>query len=254
MTVFFISDLHLSAERDDLTASFKSFLRNEVIPEAKTLYILGDLFEYWIGADLANPFIDEIAASLLELSEAHGIKTYFMPGNRDFLIDNKFCQRCGMELLSDPSCVTIDQQQVLLMHGDSLCTQDKWYQRYRRLARHPLTRFLFLASPRKLRQLIADKLRQQSKQMTAGKSHQVLDVDDGAVRQVMAKHQVNILIHGHTHRPAVHTWIDDGKRCKRIVLGDWGRHNWVLRTNEKGMQLVSANVEELEHAAAVVTD
>lgn len=240
MTAYLISDLHLSPQRPELTRSFLRFLQQQVIPEATELYILGDFFEYWIGHGINQVLLDEISGALRTLAIKYKIKTYFMPGNRDFLVDAKFCASCKMTLLSDPTKVEIQGEAVLLMHGDSLCTQDKWYQRYRKLSRNAMIQKLFLALPLTLRQSIADKLRQQSNKHTPRKPAKLLDVDHHAALEAMSTHQVKTLIHGHTHRPAVHWHKAHGDNFRRIVLGDWGKENWVLKCDQGTMQLVEA--------------
>ncbi|MGE3318721.1 MAG: UDP-2,3-diacylglucosamine diphosphatase [Candidatus Berkiella sp.] len=210
--VLFISDLHLSATNPEMVALFMHFLEGPV-KGAKALYILGDLFDVWVGQDIHREFQETIQQALAKVVKA-GTPVYFMSGNRDFLLQNAYLEAAGIKRLADPTLIDLHGKPTLLMHGDTLCTQDKAYQRFRRIAQNPLTRFLFLCLPKNTRDNISKKLRAKSQQYQKTQNLTILDVTEEAVQQVMNKFQVNQLIHGHVHRPNIHD-------NKRFVLGDW---------------------------------
>ncbi|MDY7218903.1 UDP-2,3-diacylglucosamine diphosphatase [Denitrificimonas sp. JX-1] len=230
--ILLISDLHLHEERPDITGAFLAFLE-QYAQQAQALYILGDFFEVWIGDDAMTPFQHSIAAALHQVA-TQGTQIYLMHGNRDFLIGKKFCQLAQCKLLQDPSLVSLAGEQVLLMHGDSLCTSDHSYIRLRKVLRNPLVLFVLRHLPLRTRQRLAGDLRQKSKTSTRMKAMNITDVNPEAVEQVMQQHQVRTLIHGHTHRPAVHN-LTDNKR--RIVLGDWENQGWFLQVTQADFAL-----------------
>ena len=232
MSVLLISDLHLQEERPDVTRAFFDFLQNRA-RGAEALYILGDFFEVWIGDDGMTPFQHEIAGALRELSEA-GTRIYLMHGNRDFLIGKRFCREAGCILLSDPHKVQMNGEPVLLMHGDSLCTLDVGYMKLRRWLRNPLSLLILRNLPLSTRQKLARKLRNESRAQTRMKASEIVDVTPQEVAKVMAAHGVRTLIHGHTHRPAVHNLEVNGQPARRIVLGDWDHQGWALQVDETG--------------------
>ncbi|MBA1191154.1 UDP-2,3-diacylglucosamine diphosphatase [Pseudomonas entomophila] len=233
--ILLISDLHLQEERPDITRAFLALLDGRA-RSASALYILGDFFEAWIGDDGMSPFQQSICQALRAVSD-RGTAVYLMHGNRDFLIGPGFCEAAGCTLLDDPTVVDLGGERVLLMHGDSLCTRDVGYMKLRRLLRHPLTlwvlRHLSLAS----RQRLARKLRNESKAQTRMKATEIIDVTAEEVPRVMAAHGVRTLIHGHTHRPAIHKLMVDDEPARRIVLGDWDRQGWALQVDDQGLQL-----------------
>lgn len=186
---------------------------------AKELYILGDLFDAWVGADINRDFQNQIQTALNQLKQK-GVDLYYMAGNRDFLMEQHFIQAAGCKKLSDPTIISLHGIKTLLTHGDTLCTQDITYQRYRRVAQHPLTRFLFLHFPKTIRQNIGKKLRMKSQQYQQGQSFEILDVCKVTVQKTMAKQNIKQLIHGHVHRPALHH-VNLLYPAKRAVLGDW---------------------------------
>jgi UDP-2,3-diacylglucosamine hydrolase len=213
----FISDLHLSEERPAANERFFSFLEKEA-RGAESLYILGDFFEYWIGDDdLAWPFNAVIAGSLRNLSQS-GVPLYFMHGNRDFLVAEGFCRATGARLLEDPVVVDLQGEKTLLMHGDTLCTDDLDYQNWRRTARSAAWQAGFLAKSIDERRRAVGAMREKSKEVIAAKPPEIMDVNDGAVREAMQHHGVKRLIHGHTHRPGHHRVAGIGERW---VLPDW---------------------------------
>lgn len=230
--ILLISDLHLEEKRPDITRAFLLFLATRA-RQAEALYILGDFFEVWIGDDGMTPFQHEIAGALRELSEA-GTRIYLMHGNRDFLIGKAFCREAGCTLLSDPHKVQMGGEPVLLMHGDSLCTLDVGYMKLRRWLRNPLSLLILRNLPLSTRQKLARKLRNESRAQTRMKASEIVDVTPQEVIKVMAAHGVRTLIHGHTHRPAVHNLEVNGQPARRIVLGDWDHQGWALQVDETG--------------------
>jgi UDP-2,3-diacylglucosamine hydrolase len=222
----FISDLHLEESRPDITRAFLAFLQDRAV-NAHTLYILGDFFEAWIGDDEHTPLQEHIAAALKQVSDG-GTAVYVMHGNRDFLLGADYCQRIGATLLDDPTVIDLYGTPTLLMHGDSLCTADTEYQKFRTNMRNPKTQQMLLARPLKDRQLMARQLREMSMAKNKGKAQAIMDVASEEVVRVMEQHSVPQLIHGHTHRPARHSLMANGKAAERIVLGDWDTHMWWL--------------------------
>lgn len=248
MSVLFISDLHLEAERPDITRAFLHFLEQRA-SQAEALYILGDFFEVWIGDDGMDDFQRGIAAALRRLS-ASGTRIYLMHGNRDFLIGRRFCREAGCQLLREGSVVDLYGERVLLLHGDSLCTRDESYQRLRKRLRNPLSLWLLRNLPLSTRRKLARKLRDASRMRTREKAAEIVDVTPEAVPQVMAAHGVHTLIHGHTHRPAVHQLQIGGQHAQRIVLGDWDRQGWVLVVDPQGYRLESFSLDDTFQTAS----
>lgn len=229
MTTLFISDLHLEESRPDITGAFLGFLNREA-PGAEQLYILGDFFEAWIGDDERTPLQEQVAQALRRLSE-NGTRIFLMHGNRDFLLGEDFCARAGAALLDDPTVIDLYGIPTLLMHGDSLCTADVEYQKFRANMRNPQTQKLILALPLKDRQQMARQLREMSMATNRGKAEDIMDVTPAEVVRVMESHNVRQMVHGHTHRPAVHSLETHGKTATRIVLGDWDENVWWLIAN-----------------------
>jgi UDP-2,3-diacylglucosamine hydrolase len=243
VTTLFISDLHLDGSRPEITGLFLKFLEEEA-RKASSLYILGDFFEVWIGDDDGDLHHAQVMAGLKALTTA-GVPMYLMHGNRDFLIGKRFAERTGVRLLTDPKVVDLGGSPTLLMHGDTLCTDDLQYQRARRLLRNPLVQGIYLALPLSLRRRIAAFARAKSKSDTAAKAAYIMDVNQQAVESVMVQHGVRRLIHGHTHRPGVHRFKSaDGKPMERIVLGDWYEQSSILRWGDKGGQLSDGRVSD----------
>ncbi|WP_172152270.1 UDP-2,3-diacylglucosamine diphosphatase [Pseudomonas tumuqii] len=232
--ILLISDLHLEQERPDISRAFLHFLESRA-SEAEALYILGDFFEVWIGDDAISPFQRSIAQALRQLSD-NGTRIYLMHGNRDFMIGQAFCREAGCTLLRDPSLVELGGEKVLLMHGDSLCTQDEAYMRLRRWLRNPLSLFILRNLPLSTRRKLARKLRKESREQTRMKASGIVDVTPAEVPRIMAAHGVRTLIHGHTHRPAVHQLQVAGQPARRIVLGDWDSQGWALQVDDQGFR------------------
>jgi len=227
MSTLFISDLHLSTERPAITALFLDFLHTRA-RQAEALYILGDLFEYWIGDDVATlPEYRPLIDGLRELTAA-GVPVYVMHGNRDFLLGDGFAQQTGCRLIPDPTLVSLYGENVLLMHGDTLCTDDVAYLKFREMVRNPDWVKMFLGKSVAERVAIVRDYREISKTATATKKPEIMDVNPLAVEAAMRQHGVRHLIHGHTHRPAQHDLQLDGQRARRTVLGDWYDQGSVL--------------------------
>lgn len=233
--ILLISDLHLQEERPDITRAFLDLLDGRA-RHAKALYILGDFFEVWIGDDAMTPFQTTICQALRTLSDS-GTQVYLMHGNRDFLIGETFCKAAGCTLLRDPSVVTLGGEPVLLMHGDSLCTLDLGYMKMRRYLRNPVSLWILRHLPLGTRQKLARKLRNESRTQVRMKANDIVDVTPEEVPRVMAEHGVLTLVHGHTHRPAIHKLMVNDQPARRIVLGDWDRQGWALEVDEQGFQL-----------------
>jgi UDP-2,3-diacylglucosamine hydrolase len=219
MTTLFISDLHLDPSRPEITRLFLEFIEHEA-SKADALYILGDLFEAWIGDDAGDPLGDTVAAALARLHE-RGVPCFYIHGNRDFLLGDAYARRARMTLLADPSLVEIGGEPVLLMHGDTLCTDDAPYQAFRKQTHDPAWQRAFLARPIAEREAFAAKAREESRRYTKSVADAITDVNPEAVVAAMRSHGVQRLLHGHTHRPAIHALAIDGREAKRIVLGDW---------------------------------
>ena len=239
--ILLISDLHLEQERPDISRAFLHFLETQA-RQAQALYILGDFFEVWIGDDAITAFQQKIAQALRQLSE-HGTQVFLMHGNRDFLIGKQFCRLAGCTLLRDPALVDFNGEKVLLMHGDSLCTQDIAYMKMRRWLRNPLSLFILRNLPLSTRQKLARKLRNESKLQTRMKASEIVDVTPSEVSRIMTQYGVQTLIHGHTHRPATHALQIAGQPAQRIVLGDWDKHGWVLQVDAGGYHQSSFALE-----------
>ena len=226
MTTLFISDLHLEESRPDITEAFLGFL-DGTASGVDQLYILGDFFEAWIGDDERTPLQEQIAAALRKLRDS-GTDIFLMHGNRDFLIGEDFCKRAGASLLDDPTVIDLHGTPTLLMHGDSLCTADVEYQKFRANMRNPQWQQMILQRPLEDRQQMARQLREISMAKNQGKEEFIMDVTPEEVVKDMEAHGVQRMIHGHTHRPAVHELSANGLPAKRIVLGDWDKNVWWL--------------------------
>ena len=218
--VLFISDLHLAAERPEINEAFFDFLAREA-RQAAALYILGDLFEYWAGDDdLDDPLHGAVAGGLRRLT-ASGVPVDVIPGNRDFLLGKRFEAATGARLLGDLALLNLFGITTLIMHGDTLCTDDTRYQAYRATVRKPWLQTLYFALPRSVRQRIVGGIRGHSRQVTSAKRPEIMDVNHAAVADALRSHGYPRLIHGHTHRPACHRHEVDGHPCERWVLDAW---------------------------------
>lgn len=232
----FISDLHLTPERPAANDRFFRFL-DRIAAGAAELYILGDFFEAWVGDDdLHEPLHAGIAAALRRLTDA-GLRLYLMHGNRDFLLGEAFCRAAGAGLLAEPAVIDLGGVPTLLMHGDTLCTDDLDYQRFRRMVRDPAWQAAFLARPIAERHALARELRARSERVKGEKRAEIMDANADAVAEAFRRHGVSRMIHGHTHRPARHEHAVDGRCCTRWVLPDWYDTGGYLACDQDGCAL-----------------
>ena len=222
MTKLFISDLHLHQTRPEVTGLFQDFIDEllTITTPNPELYILGDLFEFWIGDDFEDPLYSEITNQLKNLVKS-GIKTYLMHGNRDFLIGENFLSKTGIELLKEPTIFSYKDKNIMLSHGDQFCIDDIEYQAYRKIVRNQEWQRSFLSFPIDKRLKILNEARDASIQSQDMKSNEIMDVNVNEVAAVIQKNNIDILIHGHTHRPRSHTIDIETKKSVRLVLGDW---------------------------------
>ena len=226
----FISDLHLAPERPEIIDLFLRFA-DDIVAKADKLYILGDFLEYWLGDDDPAEASQVVFNKLAELSDTHNTDLYFMHGNRDFLIGSKFAERCRLTLLEEPHLIEIQNRQALLMHGDTLCTDDIEYQKFRSMVRNKQWQREILSKSLEERIQIAKKMRQASSASTASKDEYIMDVNQQATDAAFIDNKVDLIIHGHTHRPMIHTKKINNIETTRIVLGDWYKTGSYLRIN-----------------------
>jgi UDP-2,3-diacylglucosamine hydrolase len=231
---YFISDLHLSADRPDITQCLIQFLEHEA-PHADALYVLGDLFEVWLGDDDVTTFSQSIAYAFKALSVS--VPIFFIHGNRDFAIREKFAKRAGMTILPEQAVIELYGTPTVILHGDELCTRDEEYMRFRKKARSWWWQSLMLSLPLAWRRRIANKGRGISKQNKQQLAQDIMDVTPEEVVTTMQRHQVQRMIHGHTHRPAIHMLKVNDADATRIVLGDWYTQGSVLRVSNSGVEL-----------------
>jgi UDP-2,3-diacylglucosamine hydrolase len=237
VSTLFISDLHIDASRPEITEQFVEFLRSEA-PGAEALYILGDLFESWVGDDAPDAGQRAAIAAIRQLT-AGGVPCFVMHGNRDFLLGQLFCSQSGAQLLPDPLLVTLYGEPVLVMHGDALCTDDRAYQRLRATVRDGDWQRQFLALSVTARRALAGAARVGSQAHTASVEYAITDVNADSVARALRGAATATLLHGHTHRPGIHPLTVDGRPCTRIVLGDWYAQGNVLRWDADGPELKS---------------
>ena len=230
MSIDFISDLHLDKTRPEVNKYFIKYLLN-LNKDITDLYILGDLFEYWVGDDDPMDGLDDIRSCITELGGK--INIWYMHGNRDFLISEKICNILKMKLLIDPSIIDVDGARILLVHGDTLCTDDIAYQKFRGLVRSEKWQSEMLAKPLRERLLIADSLRKKSIEANQGKEDNIMDVNASEVEKLIKVHSPNVIIHGHTHRPNIHIHEIDQQKVMRYVLGDWYDKFFILSLKNK---------------------
>ena len=235
MATLFISDLHLEAARPEIGEQFLAFLAGPA-RKAEALYILGDLFEAWIGDDDPSPYYAEMKQAIRELSDT-GVPVYFMHGNRDFMIGERFAEEAGVTLLADPYPVELHGEKVLLSHGDYLCTDDVEYQKVRAVTRNPEWQAMMMAKSIEERIAVARQAREQSLARNASITEEIMDVNQDAVEEAIREHDVDILLHGHTHRPAVHPFHVDERPVHRIVLGDWYEQGSMVEWDDDGPRL-----------------
>ncbi|CAM4187867.1 UDP-2,3-diacylglucosamine diphosphatase [Shewanella livingstonensis] len=228
-----MGDLHLSADRPDITQAFVYFL-NHGLDNTEALYIIGDLFEVWMGDDIAESFTIAIAEAIKTVSNS--IPVYFIHGNRDFMVGKQFCQRAGMQVLPEVYCIDLYGVNTVILHGDSLCTLDIAYQRFRRFRSLSIVRWVYARLPKKTRLNIAAKIRQKSVQGNQQKNYEIMDVEPSAVTALLASTGCQRMIHGHTHRPAIHQLT---AQHQRVVVGDWYTQGSVLNVSDNGCELIT---------------
>jgi UDP-2,3-diacylglucosamine hydrolase len=232
MRTAFVGDLHLSADRPDITQAFLQFLK-QGLDNVEALYIIGDLFEVWMGDDIAEIYTIEIANSIKLVSQR--IPVFFTQGNRDFMVGKAFCRKAGMTLLPDVYKTNLYDNSTVILHGDSLCTLDIGYQRFRRFRSLATVRWIYSHLPKQTRLNIAAKIRQKSQTGNKQKHYEIMDVEPSAVQRLLAETDCDLMIHGHTHRPNIHL-LAEGK--KRVVVGDWYTQGSVLMVDKSGCELV----------------
>lgn len=235
MTTLFISDLHLSPDTQDITACFVQFMRNEAI-HADALYVLGDLFEFWIGDEDRSEFALLIKNEFKTLV-ASGVPCFFTQGNRDFLVGQRFAKYTGVQLLGDETVIDIYGRKAVVLHGDTLCTQDTQYLEFRAKVHQPWLQWVFNKIPMFIKKKIVAKVQSGIRDEKEMKSLDIMDVTPSEVIRVMEAHQVDLMIHGHTHRPDVHTFEINNHPMTRIVLGDWYQQGSVLVVNDSNYDL-----------------
>lgn len=237
MARYFISDLHLQPSRTDLAKGYYAFC-DEHLTAGDELYILGDFFDAWIGDDEDGDFYRDVMQQLASLKE-QGISTFFMHGNRDFLVGTQFAEQTGVILLDEPSTLALsDGRTALLLHGDSLCTGDVEYIAFRQQVRNPAWQAQILALPLAHRRVMAADLRAKSKSMNSNKAEDIMDVAETSVNEAFENANTSLMIHGHTHRPNRHTHSNNLGTCERIVLGDWESTGWYLKDDNGAVDLV----------------
>lgn len=236
MSTLFIADLHLSVQEPAITAGFLHFIQRDAI-HADALYILGDLFESWIGDDDPEPLYRQVAAALKSLQQ-QGVPCYFIHGNRDFLLGKRFALESGMILLPEEKVVELYGRKIVILHGDTLCTDDTDYQHFRRRVHNPLIQQLFLWLPLRFRLRIAAYMRNQSQQNNSGKSQLIMDVNPHAVVETFERNHVSWMIHGHTHRPAVHIVELAAETAHRLVLGAWHVEGSMVKVTADSVELI----------------
>ena len=240
MTAWFASDLHLDPDTPQIAERFTRFLAGPV-RGARSLFLLGDLFEAWIGDDDPEPAHREVIAAIADVA-ATGTLVYVMRGNRDFMIGERFCADSGAVLLDDPAILHVGSGRLLLSHGDGLCVDDRAYQKLRALVRDPSLRGAFSRLPIEARRRLASEAREGSREHLANASDYITDVNQPAVESIMVGADVPIMIHGHTHRPGVHRFRSDGVERIRVVLGAWHDEAHVVRWDDAGWELIPCPV------------
>lgn len=235
MATLFVSDLHLDPARPAITALFLDFLARQA-GRADACYILGDLFEAWVGDDDDAELGRRVAGALRALADS-GVSVHFLHGNRDFLIGERFAAAAGVRLLPESEAINLYGEPVLLLHGDTLCTDDADYQAFRAQVRDPAWQARLLELPLAQRRALAGQLRETSQQATQLKETAITDVNLEAVDGALRARGIRRMIHGHTHRPAIHEWMLDGQPARRAVLGDWYDRGSVLRCDVTGWRL-----------------
>jgi UDP-2,3-diacylglucosamine hydrolase len=237
MSSCFISDLHLDHKREDIKKAFFKFLESEAY-EFKNLYILGDLFEVWIGDDFEDDFTNQVISKLKKFSQSNK-NIYIMHGNRDFLLGEKFAEKCGAKLIPDPLILDGKEKKIMLSHGDIFCTDDMEYQDFKEKVRNEKWKIEFLSKNLRDREQIAKNLRQESAVKNAKKQDYLMDVNKSEVEKIAQENKIEILIHGHVHRPKIHNEVFG----QRIVLGDWDKKYWFISLIGEQVRLHSCEIK-----------
>ncbi|WP_261817187.1 UDP-2,3-diacylglucosamine diphosphatase [Vibrio gallicus] len=234
MRTLFISDLHLTAEREDITRAFDAFMSQDALG-ADAVYILGDLFEFWVGDDDNSPFNQQVVSIIRRLVDS-GVPCFFVQGNRDFLVGKRFVKKTGAILLGDETVIDLYGRKTLIMHGDTLCTDDVKYQEFRAKVHQPWLQWVYNRIPLVWRRKLVKKVQTGASSEKETKSSQIMDVNPDAVAEAITRNGVELLIHGHTHRPNFHQ-LNDNKQ--RIVLGDWYSQSSILQVTEHDIELIN---------------
>jgi UDP-2,3-diacylglucosamine hydrolase len=237
MSSCFISDLHLDHKREDIKKAFFKFLESEAY-EFKNLYILGDLFEVWIGDDFEDDFTNQVISKLKKFSQSNK-NIYIMHGNRDFLLGEKFAEKCGAKLIPDPLILDDKGKKIMLSHGDIFCTDDMEYQDFKEKVRNEKWKIEFLSKNLRDREEIAKNLRKESSVKNANKQDYLMDVNKSEVEKIAQENEIEILIHGHVHRPKIHNEVFG----QRIVLGDWDKKYWFISLIDEQVRLHSCEIK-----------
>ncbi|MGF1910380.1 UDP-2,3-diacylglucosamine diphosphatase [Vibrio kasasachensis] len=235
MTTLFISDLHLSPNTPEINRCFEHFMRNEAI-NADALYVLGDLFDFWIGDDDKSEFATQIRTEFKRLTDS-GVPCFFTKGNRDFLVGKRFAKQTGIELLGDETVIDLYGRKAVVLHGDTLCTEDTQYLAFRAKVNQPWLQWVFNRLPMSVKTPIVRKVQTDARDTKKSKSLMIMDVTQSEVEKVMRDHQVDLMIHGHTHRPDMHTFSVNSEPMTRIVLGDWYEQGSILCFDAKNYSL-----------------
>lgn len=237
MHTLFISDLHLSSQRQDITQAFVDFMTNEA-PKAEALYILGDLFEFWIGDDDKSE-LNHLVKSLIREVVEGGTACYFVQGNRDFLVGKRFAKETRATILDDETLIDLYGTPTIILHGDTLCTDDVKYLAFREKVHNPLIQFIFKRIPLHFRHKLVKKVQNEAGNEKKQKSLDIMDVNKNEVISVFRKYNARQMIHGHTHRPDIHSIDINGEIAKRIVLGDWYDSSSVLKVDSNHAEMVT---------------
>ena len=239
MTTIFISDIHISDDYPEIYQQFLDFIKN-LDHNTNALYILGDLFEYWIGDDYPNPIFKKTQTALKDLSKIN-VSVFFMHGNRDFLVGDEFAEKSHIKILSDPSVIELYGERILISHGDIFCIDDKEYQSFRKQTRDPQWQEMILEKPLEYRRNFAQIAREKSLEHTQLENEEIMDVNEDEVKKILDKFNLSTIIHGHTHRPFIHNTISNEVNYRRIVLGDWYEQGSILEWSESGPKLITLN-------------
>ena len=246
MRTLFIADLHLSEHQPKITNAFFAFLTNEA-EDVDALYILGDLFEVWIGDDEHTPLMDEVARRLSEYASTHNIKLFYIHGNRDFMIGKRYAQQSAMQLLPEHTEINLYAKNTLILHGDTLCLADENYQKMRKVIHNPLLQFVFNLLPLFLRKKIGWKIRTASQSKKVYKNQEMMGVTNDEVIRLMVKHNSLLLIHGHTHQVACHHLIINGQSAQRYDVGDWHNNLSFVEAKKDKIELIIRPLNYYNH-------